>query len=116
MLAVMLLSSIEFLHPKPSDLVLRVVPDVWARYWNVVCRLLSVAALAIWWKSDSFMHGQMESPNTSPQAIEPSYLGQAHSNRPGTGPGYKNMEPGSVSKLEVQYSQNATPSIYSLST
>ena len=41
------------------------------------------------------MHGRMESPNTSPQTIEvnPSCSGQAHFNRPGTGPGYKNTEP-----------------------
>ena len=40
----------------------------------------------------------MKLPNTSLQVIElnPSCLGQAHSNRPGTGPGYKNMEPESV--------------------
>ena len=44
------------------------------------------------------MHGQMESPNTSPQTIElnPNCLGQAHSNRPGTGYGYKNTEPGCI--------------------
>ena len=37
----------------------------------------------------------MELPNTSPQAIElnPSCSGQAHFNRPDTGPGYKNTEP-----------------------
>ena len=42
------------------------------------------------------MHGRMESPNTSPQAVElnPSCLGQAHSNRLGTSPGYKKTEPG----------------------
>ena len=40
----------------------------------------------------------MESPNTSPQAIEfnPSCSGQAHSSRPGTGHGYENTEPGCV--------------------
>ena len=38
----------------------------------------------------------MESP--SPQAVEfnPSCSGPAHPNRPGTGPGYKNTEPGSI--------------------
>ena len=37
----------------------------------------------------------MESPNTSPQAVElnPSCSGQAHPNRSGTGPGNKNTEP-----------------------
>ena len=43
-----------------------------------------------------FVHGQMESPNTSPQAIEliPSCWEQlAYSNRPGTGLRYKNTEP-----------------------
>ena len=41
------------------------------------------------------MHGRIESPNTSPQAVEldPSYFKQAHSNRPGTGPGYENTKP-----------------------
>ena len=40
----------------------------------------------------------MESPNTSPQAVEldPSGSGQAHSNRTGTGLGYENMEPGCI--------------------
>ena len=33
------------------------------------------------------MHGRMKSHNTSSQA------GQAHFNRPGTGPGYKSTEP-----------------------
>ena len=48
------------------------------------------------------MHGRVESPNTSPQAakLNPSCSGQAHVNRPGTGPGYKNTEPGSI--LTVQ--------------
>ena len=40
----------------------------------------------------------MELPNTSLQAIElnPSFLGQAHPNRPSTGPGYKNTKPESI--------------------
>ena len=40
----------------------------------------------------------MESPNTSPQVVElnPRYSGQTHANRTGTGPEYKNMEPGSI--------------------
>ena len=44
------------------------------------------------------MHERMESPNTSPQEIEfnPSCWGQAHANRPGTGPGYESTEPGSI--------------------
>ena len=43
-----------------------------------------------------FVHGQTELSNTSLQAIElnPSCLGQAHSNRPRTGHEYENMEPG----------------------
>ena len=43
----------------------------------------------------------MESPNTSPQVVElnPSCSGQAHLNRPGTGPGHKNTEPGSIFTL-----------------
>ena len=44
------------------------------------------------------MHERTESPNTSPQAVElnPSCLGQARFNRPGTGPKYKSTEPGSI--------------------
>ena len=40
----------------------------------------------------------MESPNTSFQAVElsPSCSGQSHPNRPGTGPGHKNTEPGKM--------------------
>ena len=40
----------------------------------------------------------MESPNTSLQAIElsPSCSEQAYPNRPGTGPGNKNTEPGCI--------------------
>ena len=40
----------------------------------------------------------MESPNTSLQAVEfnSSCLGQAHSNRPGAGPRYKNTEHESI--------------------
>ena len=43
-------------------------------------------------------NGQMESPNTSPQAVElnPSYSGQAHPNRPGTGFGHESTEPESI--------------------
>ena len=44
------------------------------------------------------MHGRIEYPNTSYQAVELnlSFSGQAHTNRPGTGPGNKNMELGSI--------------------
>ena len=44
------------------------------------------------------MHGRMKSPNASKQAIEfnPSRSGKANFNRPGTGPGYKNTDPGSI--------------------
>ena len=44
------------------------------------------------------MHERMESPNTSPQAVElnRSCSGQTHSNRSGPGPGYKNTEPGCI--------------------
>ena len=40
----------------------------------------------------------MESPNISLQVTEldPSCLKQTHSIRPGTGPGYENMEPGCI--------------------
>ena len=45
-----------------------------------------------------FVHGRMELPNTSLQAIEldRSYSGRAHSNRLDTGPGYKNTKSGCI--------------------
>ena len=45
---------------------------------------------------NTFVHGRMELPNTSSQAIEPnpSCSGQAQSNRPGTGYGYESTDPG----------------------
>ena len=48
-----------------------------------------------------FCYGEMESPNTSLQAIdlELSCSRQACSNRPGTGPGYENTEPGFIFKV-----------------
>ena len=41
---------------------------------------------------------QMELPNTSPQVVEPnsSCSGYAHPSRPGTSPGRKSTEPGSI--------------------
>ena len=65
----------------------------------MVCGLFRGAALAIWRRSETpFVHGRMEFPNTSPQAVElnPCCSGQAHSNRPGTGPGDKSTKPGSI--------------------
>ena len=50
--------------------------------------LFNDTAPAIRYRSETvFVHGQMKLPNTTPQAIElnPTYSGQAHSNRPGTG-------------------------------
>ena len=43
-------------------------------------------------KEAPFVHGQMEFLNISPQAIgfDPSCLGQAYSNKIGTGPEYEN--------------------------
>ena len=40
----------------------------------------------------------MKSPNTIPLAVElnPNRSGQTHFNRPGTGPGCKNTEPGRI--------------------
>ena len=48
----------------------------------------------------------MESPKNSPQAIELNLncLGQAHSNRPGTGPGYATKEPKSILTISGGYS------------
>ena len=68
--------------------MLHVVPNVWGM-------LLGAPLMQLGKGETPFVHGQMELPNTSPQAAElnPSCLGQAHPNRPGTGPGHKNMEP-----------------------
>ena len=62
--------------------------------WSAVCSEAPHSLLVK--ERDPFVHGRMESPNTSPQAIElnPSCLGQAYSNRPAIGPGYKNTELG----------------------
>ena len=97
-------ASIKFCYPKLPDLMLHVVPDVWGMLlecglWFVqrhhTCNLVK--------EQNPFVHGRMESPNTSLQVIElnPSCLGQAHPNRPGTGPGYKNTELGCI--LAVLY-------------
>ena len=42
------------------------------------------------------MHGEVETPNASPQPIElnPKCSGQAHSKGPRTGPGNENMDYG----------------------
>ena len=70
-----------------------------ARYQNVVCDLFRGAAIAIRQKSKTpFVHGRMESLDTSQQAIElnASCLEQARSNRPSTGPRHENTEPGCI--------------------
>ena len=61
---------------------------------DMVCGLFTLNLV----KQNQFVHGQMESPNTSPQVVElnPRYSGQTHANRIGTGPEYKDMEPGSI--------------------
>ena len=77
--------------------MLYVVPDIWGTPLKRGLRFVQ-------WrrtrnsvkKRDPFVHGQLELPNTSPQAIEldPSGSRQPHFNWPGTGPGYENAEPG----------------------
>ena len=46
------------------------------------------------------MHGRIESSIAQHQSagieLKPSCSGQARSNRPGTGPGYENTEPGCI--------------------
>ena len=60
----------------------------------------------------SFVHGQMESPNTSQLAVDHnlSRFGQAHSNRSVTGPGYESTA------LECTSHSTHVPSTYSLFT
>ena len=69
------MAIIEYRHPKPSDYLFLKVPDVWGTNENT--------------------------PNSSPQAIEPnpSCSGQAHSKGPSTGPKNENTEYGCI--LEV---------------
>ena len=99
MLAVMALSQ----HRVSSFKTVRPRASCGARCMRHVirsdCGLFRGAAIAIWCKSETpFVHGRIESPNTSSQAIEPdsSYSRQAYSYRPGTGHGYENMKPGCI--------------------
>ena len=73
------------------------VLDVWGMLLEHGLRFVQVCHIYNSVKEqDPLVHGQMESPNTSLQAIElyPSCSGQAQSKTPGTGYGYKSMEPG----------------------
>ena len=79
--------------------MLHVVPDVWGTLLERDLRFVQRCPTRNLVNCDTpFVHGRMESPNTSSQTIElnPSCLGQAHPNRPGTGPWYKNTESGKI--------------------
>ena len=61
----------------------------------MVCGLIGGATLAIRRGSETpFVHGRVNTPNASLQAIELNLRcsGQAHSKGPRTGPGNENME------------------------
>ena len=90
----------EWNHPTP---VLHVVLDVWSMLFKRGLQFVQRCHIHNFVKTP-FVHGQTKSPNTSPQAVElkPSCLGQAHTNKHGTGPGYKNTEPGCT--VFLQYS------------
>ena len=96
-LAVMVLSQHWFYHPKPSDLMLRVVPNVWGMLLEQGLWFVCNAVLPIQlWSETPFVHGIMELSNCSLQVVElnSSCSGQAHSNKPGTGYGYESVGPG----------------------
>ena len=62
--------------------------------WSTVCSAAPHSQFGKGVRPPS-VHGRMESPNKSPQAIElnRSYLGKFHSDKAGTGPGYENKKP-----------------------
>ena len=63
----------------------------------MACGLLNGATFAIRQESEiPFVHGKIELSSTSLQAVklDPNCLKQVHPNRPGSGPGGKNTEPG----------------------
>ena len=75
--------------------MLRVVPDVWGAQLGCGLRFAQWRRTRNLVKSETpLVYGEIESPNTSSQAIklDQSCSGQAHSNKPGTGPGYENTE------------------------
>ena len=60
----------------------------------MVCGWIGGATFAMWQGSKTpFVHGQVKTPNISPQLIELNSRcsGQAHSKEPRTGPGNENM-------------------------
>ena len=97
MVAVMVLASIKYCHPKPSDQLPLEVPNVWGTLRYMVYGLIGGTTLATRRGSETpFVHGPIETPNTSPQAIElkPRCSEQAYSKGPRSDPGNENMEYG----------------------
>ena len=97
MLSVMILSGNRFSNLKPLDLVFHVVPDACDTLFGCGLRFAQDIPLLIRCRIETtFLHEQMELPNTSSQTIEPnpSCSGQAQSNRHGTGYGYESTDPG----------------------
>ena len=64
-----------------------------AEMWSAVCTMAPPHNPVK--ERDPIVHGQMELPDISPQAIDlnPSCSEQAHSNRPGISHGYKSTKP-----------------------
>ena len=60
------------------------------RMWSAVCS--KMPHLQFGEGVTSFVHGGMESISPETIKLNPGCLGQAHSNRPGTGPGFENTE------------------------
>ena len=90
-------ARIEFSHPKPSDLMLHVVPIVWGTLlgrglWFVqercTSKLMKKPNLVCVWTNKI-----VENRSTDIQ-FDPSCLEQAQSHRSGTGYGYENTELG----------------------
>ena len=77
--------------------MLHVMPDLWGTLLERGLRFVQRLGTGNLLRSEiPFMYGQMESSNTSPQAVKLnlSCSEQAHYNRPGIGPGYENKQPG----------------------
>ena len=81
-----------FVIQNRQTFVLQVVPDAWARFYDLVCGLLRLRDLVS--SETPFVHERMELPCTPTLAIElnSSCSGPTHSNRPGAGHGYESME------------------------
>ena len=81
-------------HPKTSDLVLHLVPDVWGKLLE--CGLSFVQRRRTCNLVRERLHLCMDKWNCPTSVCRRLSFGKTHLNRPGTGPGYENTEPESI--------------------